>query len=252
MVNNSLSILNTIETNGSYAALTIQVTGFQWGWRYSYGELNYTRLMLSPIRVGYGSVIRYGKSLNPTENIQYDLAEAEMCRRWLYYTNDLSNVDQEHYNTPIYKHGLVITAQGSNNNLPTTRRYADGHYEYVTDPLRLFRATGIMALPTRSLVRLLAAAEDVTHSWAVPGLGLKLDCVPGRLFVSFININREGVYYGQCSELCGWNHYNMPIIVYALPLEHFIAWWELELHSLLLKNIGDNQRHYRLLNVKYK
>jgi cytochrome c oxidase subunit 2 len=48
--------------------------------------------------------------------------------------------------------------------------------------------------------------------------------VPGRLFVSFIRLNREGVYYGQCSELCGWNHYNMPIVLYALVYEHFLIW----------------------------
>jgi cytochrome c oxidase subunit 2 len=75
--------------------------------------------------------------------------------------------------------------------------------EAVMDPLRLLRATGTFVLPTHSTIRVLATAEDVTHSWAVPGLGIKLDCVPGRLFVSFIRLNREGVYYGQCSELCG-------------------------------------------------
>ena len=71
------------------------------------------------------------------------------------------------------------------------------------DPVRLLRATGTFALPTHSTVRLLATAEDVTHSWALPSLGLKLDCVPGRLYVSFLHLSREGVYYGQCSELCG-------------------------------------------------
>jgi cytochrome c oxidase subunit 2 len=67
----------------------------------------------------------------------------------------------------------------------------------------LLRATGALVLPTRVPVRLLATAEDVTHAWALPALGIKLDCVPGRLFVSFLNIQREGVFYGQCSELCG-------------------------------------------------
>jgi heme/copper-type cytochrome/quinol oxidase subunit 2 len=75
--------------------------------------------------------------------------------------------------------------------------------EAVLDPLRLLRATGTFVLPTHNMVRLLATAEDVTHSWAIPGLGLKLDCVPGRLYVSFLHLVREGVYYGQCSELCG-------------------------------------------------
>ena len=56
-------------------------------------------------------------------------------------------------------------------------------------------------------------------------------------FVLLHLLVREGVYYGQCSELCGWNHYNMPVILYALPIEHFIVWWELELHSVFQQSI---------------
>jgi heme/copper-type cytochrome/quinol oxidase subunit 2 len=116
----------------------------------------------------------------------------------------------------------------------------------------LLRATGTFVLPTHNTIRLLATAEDVTHSWAVPGLGLKLDCVPGRLFVSFLCINREGVYYGQCSELCGWNHYNMPIVLYALAYEHFLVWWELELHVNFTHSAVEGLGTYSLLNLKYK
>ena len=252
LLNHSLTILNSLETNGSYAALTIQIAGFQWGWRYSYGELNYTRLMLSPVRVGFGATLRYGKNLNPRNAIQYDIEEAKLSRLWLKKIGSLYTVDNELIRTPIYKHGLIITAQGSSATVITTRRLEDGADIFVPDPLRLFRTTGIIALPTRTLVRVLATAEDVTHSWALPGLGVKLDCVPGRLFVSFLNINREGVYYGQCSELCGWNHYNMPIILYALPFEHFMTWWELEIHSIFLKRYSDTLAHYKLLNIKYK
>jgi heme/copper-type cytochrome/quinol oxidase subunit 2 len=98
----------------------------------------------------------------------------------------------------------------------------------------------------------LATAEDVTHSWALPSLGLKLDCVPGRLYVSFLHLNREGVYYGQCSELCGWNHYNMPIVLYALAYEHFLMWWELELHAQFAHAVAGQRGNYTLLNLKYK
>jgi len=252
LLNHSLTILNAIETNGSYAALTIQIAGFQWGWRYSYGELNYTRLLLAPVKVGYGATVRYGKSVNPADPTPYDIEEARTGRRWMKKTGSLYTVDNELIKAPVYKHGLVITAQGGSPTLITTRRHVTGFDSYIPDPLRLFRTTGIVALPTRTLVRVLATAEDVTHSWALPGLGVKLDCVPGRLFVSFLNINREGVYYGQCSELCGWNHYNMPIILYALPFDHFIVWWELEVHAVFLKRYSDDLAHYKLLNVKYK
>lgn len=124
---------------------------------------------------------------------------------------------------PTYQPGLWVSTQGVNVSPQVVKTYTDRSMEVVADVLRLYRATGAVVIPTRSVVRILATSEDVTHSWALPSLGIKLDCVPGRLFVSFINVLREGVYYGQCSELCGWNHYNMPIILYALPLEHFIV-----------------------------
>jgi heme/copper-type cytochrome/quinol oxidase subunit 2 len=70
--------------------------------------------------------------------------------------------------------------------------------------------------------------------------------------VSFLHLNREGVYYGQCSELCGWNHYNMPIVLYALAYEHFVMWWELELHAYLVRAAEGRPSGYKLLNLKYK
>lgn len=252
ILNNSLNILKTVEVNGSYAALTMQIAGFQWGWRYCYGELNYVRLLLAPVKVGYDSTIRYGKTYETANTHYYDIPEAKFCRAWLHYFGVITTADDERIKTEVFRPGLTLVAQGSSSTQIATRRYIDGTTEYLYDPLRLLRATGMMVLPTRSVVRLLATAEDVTHSWAVPGLGIKLDCVPGRLFVSFVNINREGVYYGQCSELCGWNHYNMPIVLYALPIEHFIIWWELELHETFQKTIADTSTHYNLLNVKYK
>jgi heme/copper-type cytochrome/quinol oxidase subunit 2 len=100
----------------------------------------------------------------------------------------------------------------------------------------------------------MACSEDITHSWAVPSLGIKVDCVPGRLFCIVTSITREGIYFGQCSELCGWNHYNMPVVVYALPIEHFILWWELEIHSIFIDKleIDNKNKKYTLLNYKYK
>jgi heme/copper-type cytochrome/quinol oxidase subunit 2 len=62
------------------------------------------------------------------------------------------------------------------------------------------------------------------HSWAVPSLGVKCDAVPGRLNQTSIFIKREGVYYGQCSELCGTNHAFMPIVVEAVSLDDYVSW----------------------------
>lgn len=65
---------------------------------------------------------------------------------------------------------------------------------------------------------------DVIHSFAVPSLGLKIDAIPGRLNQTSVLVEREGVYYGQCSEICGVHHGFMPIAVEAVSLEKYLAW----------------------------
>nr|QJQ72492.1 cytochrome c oxidase subunit II [Gerres decacanthus] len=89
---------------------------------------------------------------------------------------------------------------------------------------RLLEADHRMVIPVDSPVRVLVSAEDVLHSWAVPSLGVKMDAVPGRLNQTAFIASRAGVFYGQCSEICGANHSFMPIVVEAVPLEHFENW----------------------------
>nr|YP_009685611.1 cytochrome c oxidase subunit II [Aplocheilus lineatus]QDU24830.1 cytochrome c oxidase subunit II [Aplocheilus lineatus] len=96
---------------------------------------------------------------------------------------------------------------------------------------RLLEADHRMVIPTDSPVRILISADDVLHSWAVPSLGIKMDAVPGRLNQTAFIISRPGVYYGQCSEICGANHSFMPIVVEAVPLEHFENWSSLMLED---------------------
>ncbi|YP_009054547.1 cytochrome c oxidase subunit II (mitochondrion) [Anabas testudineus] len=89
---------------------------------------------------------------------------------------------------------------------------------------RLLEADHRMVLPIDSPVRTLITADDVLHSWAVPSLGIKLDAIPGRLNQTAFIVSRPGIYYGQCSEICGANHSFMPIVVEAVPLKHFEDW----------------------------
>nr|WNH22287.1 cytochrome c oxidase subunit II [Ulaema lefroyi] len=96
---------------------------------------------------------------------------------------------------------------------------------------RLLEVDHRMVIPTESPIRVLVSAEDVLHSWAVPSLGIKMDAVPGRLNQTAFIASRTGVFYGQCSEICGANHSFMPIVVEAVPLEHFENW-----SSLLLED----------------
>nr|YP_002213654.1 cytochrome c oxidase subunit II [Chelydra serpentina]ABB22860.1 cytochrome c oxidase subunit II [Chelydra serpentina]ABK81681.1 cytochrome oxidase subunit 2 [Chelydra serpentina] len=89
---------------------------------------------------------------------------------------------------------------------------------------RLLEVDHRMMMPMESPIRMLISAEDVLHSWAVPSLGVKTDAVPGRLNQTTFIVTRPGVFYGQCSEICGANHSFMPIVVESLPLQHFENW----------------------------
>ena len=90
--------------------------------------------------------------------------------------------------------------------------------------LRLFDVDNRVVLPVETDVRLLTTATDVLHSWAVPALGVKLDAVPGKINETWLRINRPGIYYGQCSELCGAYHGFMPVMIEAVSKEEFEAW----------------------------
>lgn len=81
-----------------------------------------------------------------------------------------------------------------------------------------------MVVPVGVPIRLQTTAADVIHSFAVPSIWFKLDAVPGRLNELTMTINEPGIYYGQCSELCGARHGYMPIAVEAVPMEQFRAW----------------------------
>nr|ATI25186.1 cytochrome c oxidase subunit II [Vanmanenia lineata] len=89
---------------------------------------------------------------------------------------------------------------------------------------RLLETDHRMVVPMGSPVRILVTAEDVLHSWALPAMAVKMDAVPGRLNQTAFIASRPGVFYGQCSEICGVNHSFMPIVVEAVPLSHFENW----------------------------
>nr|AGC94477.1 cytochrome c oxidase subunit 2 [Scolopocryptops sp. 1 YG-2013] len=93
-----------------------------------------------------------------------------------------------------------------------------------TSNFRLLDVDNRTVVPLNSSVRMLVSAADVLHSWTMPSLGVKTDAVPGRLNqVSFL-INRPGLFFGQCSEICGANHSFMPIVLESVPLSHFMSW----------------------------
>ncbi len=92
--------------------------------------------------------------------------------------------------------------------------------------LRMLEVDNRVILPELTHVRFIITAGDVIHSFAVPSLGIKGDAYPGRLNQASVFINREGVFYGQCSEICGILHSSMPIVIESLSLEKFLTWLE--------------------------
>lgn len=87
--------------------------------------------------------------------------------------------------------------------------------------LRLLTTDASVLIPTGTHVRVLVTSDDVIHSWAVPSLGVKIDAVPGRINQASVFLLREGVFYGQCSEICGVNHAFMPITVAGVSSDVF-------------------------------
>ena len=91
---------------------------------------------------------------------------------------------------------------------------------------RLLETDTQLVLPIDTNIQILVTAADVLHAFAVPALGVKKDAVPGRLNETWVNIKQPGIYYGQCSEICGTGHSYMPIMVRAVTKEDYAAWLE--------------------------
>ena len=120
---------------------------------------------------------------------------------------------EENFGNPTRQYKLVKKAK---SRLDTTR---------VANWNRLLRSRRVLVLPAHINITVITNSFDIVHSWHIPGLGLKMDCLPGRATHHTMYIDNVGLYYGQCAEICGRYHHHMPIRVCALPFEHFLVWW---------------------------
>jgi len=117
--------------------------------------------------------------------------------------------------------GIEITA----NMLKEKDQVAPGERARTdADGPRLLAVDNRIVLPVGVPIRLITTSNDVIHSWAIPAFWMKLDAVPGRLNETSFTIEKPGLYFGQCSELCGARHAFMPIAVQAVPPAQFAAW----------------------------
>lgn len=96
--------------------------------------------------------------------------------------------------------------------------------ELEVGQFRLLEVDNRVIIPVDTRIRLVVSSADVIHSFAVPSLGLKIDAIPGRLNMTSFLVDREGTFFGQCSELCGSSHGFMPIVIEAVSLDKYIAW----------------------------
>jgi len=117
---------------------------------------------------------------------------------WRYEYTDFTNVELDSYILP-------------------TSDLSPGIY-------RLLEVDNRVVIPIQTDIRILVTAADVIHAWTIPALGLKVDAVPGRLNQLRVLINMPGIYYGQCSEICGANHSFIPISIEVVNLKRFTTW----------------------------
>nr|ANJ70631.1 cytochrome c oxidase subunit 2 [Pterostichus madidus] len=96
--------------------------------------------------------------------------------------------------------------------------------ELKNNEFRLLDVDNRIMLPFNTQIRMLVTALDVIHSWTIPALGVKIDATPGRLNQTNFFMNRSGLFYGQCSEICGANHSFMPIVIESIPIKSFMKW----------------------------
>jgi cytochrome c oxidase subunit 2 len=120
-----------------------------------------------------------------------------------------------------WSYEILDKIKGENINFDS---YMIPENELTEGNFRLLEVDNRVILPVDTHIRLLITAADVLHCWAIPSLGVKLDACPGRLNQTAIFIKRPGVFYGQCSEICGVNHGFMPIVIEAVSYSDYLSW----------------------------
>nr|YP_009318351.1 cytochrome c oxidase subunit II [Stomatella planulata]AOZ71832.1 cytochrome c oxidase subunit II [Stomatella planulata] len=117
---------------------------------------------------------------------------------WSYEYSDFMDIEFDSYMVP-------------------TNELEEGQY-------RLLEVDHRAVVPVNANIRVLVTSADVIHSWTVPSLGVKADAIPGRLNQISFFVKRPGIFYGQCSEICGANHSFMPIVLEAVEIDDFAKW----------------------------
>jgi cytochrome c oxidase subunit 2 len=140
----------------------------------------------------------------------------------LYYTDRAP--EQTEMTVKVIGHQWYWEYVYPDHNGITFSAYMKKNDELLPGEPRLLETDKRVVIPVDTFVKLQITAADVLHAWTVPAFGVKKDAVPGRLNEAWVKVNEEGVYYGQCSELCGTDHAYMPIAVEVVSKDAFNSW----------------------------
>jgi len=181
---------------------TIKVIGRQWYWNYSFD--------------GYVTVKRGSELFKYTE----------LSKQVVEFLKDWDDLSQIYNSNTLWKeffwnmHSLKPMVKITHNFDSVMKLETD----LAQGTHRLLEVDNRLILPIGAPIRFVVTSLDVIHSWAVPSLSIKVDAVPGRLNQFIVEINKPGIYFGQCSELCGPLHGFMPIVLVAVPASEFEQW----------------------------
>jgi cytochrome c oxidase subunit 2 len=196
-------------------SVTIKAIGHQWYWSYEYSDY-YTVYNNNTL---YNNISSHKNTIEPQND-----------------DNQLSSYGNLFKQSDVFQNNLKGTKTGIQKVLGFDS-YMIPQDDLNLGQFRLLETDRNLILPINTHLRVLVTAADVLHSWAIPSLGVKIDCVPGRLNQTSMLIKRPGFYYGQCSEICGVQHGFMPICIQATSLNSYLV----NINMMLADSINENK-----------
>jgi cytochrome c oxidase subunit 2 len=139
------------------------------------------------------------------EHINYRIRIKTIGHQWFWSYEIIKIID-----------GKIVPLSFDSYIIPTN--------ELPTDGFRLLDTDSHLVLPINTPIQLLVTSDDVLHSWTIPALGVKVDAVPGRLNLLSLYSYQPGIFFGQCSEICGANHRFIPIVVEFINTIDYVSW----------------------------
>nr|YP_009353877.1 cytochrome c oxidase subunit II [Tropidomya abbreviata]AQZ26176.1 cytochrome c oxidase subunit II [Tropidomya abbreviata] len=194
----------------------IKVTGHQWYWSYGYNLSWFTLTKAGDVMPDIYDRLVSGQELSSVSKMDIvPLSKPGRSSGTVAYSVTLNDYVILPWDGVVEKEESIEFGFDS---------YIKSEDELLVGDYRLLEVDSRMVVPVNKVVNLAVSSADVLHCWTVYGTGLKVDAVPGRVnLMTFVGL-RTGIYYGQCSELCGINHSFMPIVMEVVPKDSFMSW----------------------------